>query len=243
MLIIPAIDIKEGKCVRLYQGNFQKEIVYDDDPLKVATNWQRQGAKLLHIIDLDGAKSGKIKHLKLIAEIVKKVSITIEVGGGIRNKDVIKELFEAGVERAILTTLAYENPALLKKVCGQYGEKILVSIDARDGFLSIKGWQEKTKEKAVDFAKRMQEAGVKKFIYTDIKTDGTLSGINLEEIKKFATSIGGKLIASGGISSLDDIRRIKDLGLSNLTGVIVGKALYTKAIKLEEAIREAQAVS
>ncbi|PIV63517.1 MAG: 1-(5-phosphoribosyl)-5-[(5-phosphoribosylamino)methylideneamino]imidazole-4-carboxamide isomerase, partial [bacterium (Candidatus Ratteibacteria) CG01_land_8_20_14_3_00_40_19] len=211
MLIIPAIDIKEGKCVRLYQGNFQKETLYNDDPLKVATNWQKQGAKLLHLVDLNGAESGKIKHLKLIAEIVKKVSIPIEVGGGIRNLETIKELFDTGVEKVILTTLAYENPGLLKKVCGQYGEKILVSIDVRDGFLSIKGWQEKTKVKAVDFARRMQETGVKGFIYTDIKRDGTLFGTNLDEIKKFATSIGGKLVASGGISNVDDIRRIKDL--------------------------------
>ena len=239
MLIIPAIDIKEGKCVRLFQGNFRKETVYDDDPLKVAINWQIQGAKLLHLVDLDGAKSGKIKHLKLITEIAKKVSIPVEVGGGIRDKDVIKELFAAGIEKIILTTLAYENPLLLKKVCGQYRERILVSIDARDGFLSIKGWQEKTEEKAIDFAKRMQEAGVKGFIYTDIKRDGTLFGINLKGIKKFAASIGGKLIASGGIKNLDDIRRIKDLGLSNLTGVIVGKALYSGAISLKEAIKVA----
>jgi len=236
MLIIPAIDIKEGKCVRLYQGNFQKETLYNDDPLKVATNWQKQGAKLLHLVDLNGAESGKIKHLKLIAEIVKKVSIPIEVGGGIRNLETIKELFDTGVEKVILTTLAYENPGLLKKVCGQYGEKILVSIDVRDGFLSIKGWQEKTKVKAVDFARRMQETGVKGFIYTDIKRDGTLFGTNLQGIKKFATSIGGKLVASGGISNVDDIRRIKDLRLPNLTGVIVGKALYTKAISLKKAI-------
>jgi len=239
MLIIPAIDIKEGKCVRLYQGNFQKETLYNDDPLKVATNWQKQGAKLLHLVDLNGAESGKIKHLKLIAEIVKKVSIPIEVGGGIRNLETIKELFDTGVEKVILTTLAYENPGLLKKVCGQYGEKILVSIDVRDGFLSIKGWQEKTKVKAVDFARRMQETGVKGFIYTDIKRDGTLFGTNLDEIKKFATSIGGKLVASGGISNVDDIRRIKDLRLPNLTGVIVGKALYSGTIKLQEAIKAA----
>ncbi|MCK4244408.1 MAG: 1-(5-phosphoribosyl)-5-[(5-phosphoribosylamino)methylideneamino]imidazole-4-carboxamide isomerase [Candidatus Omnitrophica bacterium] len=239
MLIIPAIDIKEGKCVRLFQGNFQKETVYDDDPIKVATNWQRQGAKLLHIVDLDGAKRGKIKHLGLIAEIAKKVSVPIEVGGGIRDLETIKELFDTGAEKVILTTLAYENPGLLKKVCGQYGEKILVSIDARDGFLSVKGWQEKTGEKAVDFAQRMQEAGVKGFIYTDIKRDGTLFGTNLPGIKKFAASIGGKLVASGGISNLDDIRRIKDLELPNLTGVIVGKALYTKTISLKEAIKVA----
>ncbi len=237
MLIIPAIDIKEGKCVRLFQGNFRKETVYDDDPIKVATNWQRQGAKLLHIVDLDGAKSGKIKHLSLIAEIAKKGSVPIEVGGGIRDLETIKELFDTGAEKVILTTLAYENPGLLKKVCGQYGEKILVSIDARDGFLSIKGWQEKTKEKTVDFARRMESSGVKGFIYTDIKRDGTLSGVNLQETKRFATSVRGKVVASGGISNLDDIRRIRDLGLSSLTGVIVGKALYTKAIKLREAIK------
>lgn len=239
MLIIPAIDIKEGKCVRLFQGNFQKETVYDENPLKIAGNWQKQGAKLLHIIDLDGARTGKIKHLKLIAKIAKKVSIPVEVGGGIRDLETIKELFDTGAEKVILTTLAYENPGLLKKVCGQYGERILVSIDVRDGFLSIKGWQEKTKEKAVDFAKRMESFGVKRFIYTDIKRDGTLLGINLKGIEKFAAAIKGETIASGGIGNLEDIRRIKDLGLSNLTGVIVGKALYSGTIKLQEAIKAA----
>lgn len=239
MLIIPAIDIKEGRCVRLEQGNFEKEIIYSDNPIEIAEKWEKQGAKLAHIVDLDGAKTGKIKHLKLIAEIIKNISIPVEVGGGIRDLETIKNLFNIGVENVILSTLAYENLSLLKKICEQYQEKISVSIDARNGFLSIKGWQEITKEKAIDFAKRIENLGVKRFIYTDIKRDGTLSGINLREIKKFAASIEGKVIASGGVSNIEDIRKIKNLKLNNLSGVIIGKALYTGAINLEEAIRVA----
>ena len=237
MLIIPAIDIKEGRCVRLYQGNFEKEIIYGDDPIKVAEKWGKQGAKLLHIVDLDGAKTGKIRHLSLIAEIVKNISIPVEVGGGIRDLETIKNLFNIGVENVILSTLAYENSSLLKKICEQYKEKISVSIDVRNRFLSIKGWQETTKEKAIDFAQRMEDSGVRRFIYTDIKRDGTLSGINLEGIKEFADSIQGKVVASGGVSNIEDIKRIRNLRLDNLTGIIIGKALYTGAINLEEAIK------
>ena len=225
--------------MRLEQGNFEKEIIYSDNPIEIAEKWEKQGAKLAHIVDLDGAKTGKIKHLKLIAEIIKNISIPVEVGGGIRDLETIKNLFNIGVENVILSTLAYENLSLLKKICEQYQEKISVSIDARNGFLSIKGWQEITKEKAIDFAKRIENLGVKRFIYTDIKRDGTLSGINLREIKKFAASIEGKVIASGGVSNIEDIRKIKNLKLNNLSGVIIGKALYTGAINLEEAIRVA----
>ena len=237
MLIIPAIDIKKGKCVRLFQGNFEKEIIYGDDPIEVAEKWEKQGAKLLHIVDLDGAKTGRIKHLKLIAEIIKNISIPVEVGGGIRDLDTIEELFAAGVGNVILSTLAYENSSLLKKICEQYQEKISVSIDAKEGFFSIKGWQETTKEKAIDFAQRMEVLGVKRFIYTDIKRDGTLSGINLEGIRKFAASIEGKVIASGGISNIEDVKRIKNLGLNNLSGIIIGKALYTGAIDLRKSLK------
>jgi len=236
MLIIPAVDIKNGRCVRLKQGDFEKEVIYGDDPIEVAEKWEKQGAKLVHIVDLDGAKTGKVKHLSLIAEIIRNISIPVEVGGGIRDLETIKELFAAGVENVILSTLAYENSSLLKKICEQYKGKISVSIDARNGFLSIKGWQEITKEKAIDFAQRMEDSGVKRFIYTDIKRDGMLSGINLEEIKKFAAAIKGKVIASGGLGKIEDVKRIKNLKLNNLTGVIIGKALYTGAINLEEVI-------
>lgn len=239
MLIIPAIDIKEGRCVRLEQGNFEKEIIYGDNPIEVAEKWEKQGAKLVHLVDLDGAKTGKIRHLKLIAEIIRNISVPVEVGGGIRDLETIKDLFNIGVENVILSTLAYENLSLLKKICEQYQEKISVSIDAKEGFFSIKGWQETTKEKAIDFAQRMENSGVKRFIHTDIKRDGTLSGINLEEIKKFTAAIEGKVIASGGVSNIEDVKRIKNLGLNNLTGVIVGKALYTGAIKLQAAIKVA----
>ena len=223
--------------MRLFQGNFEKEIIYGDDPIEVAEKWEKQGPKLVHIVDLDGAKTGRIKHLKLIAEIIKNISIPLEVGGGIRDLETVKNLFNIGVGNVILSTLAYENSSLLKKICEQYQEKISVSIDAKEGFLSIKGWQETTKEKATDFAQRMKVLGVKRFIYTDIKRDGTLSGINLDGIRKFAASIEGKIIASGGISNIEDVKRIKNLGLNNLSGIIIGKALYTGAIKLEEAIR------
>ncbi len=225
--------------MRLEQGNFEKEIIYGDNPIEVAEKWEKQGAKLVHLVDLDGAKTGKIRHLKLIAEIIRNISVPVEVGGGIRDLETIKDLFNIGVENVILSTLAYENLSLLKKICEQYQEKISVSIDAKEGFFSIKGWQETTKEKAIDFAQRMENSGVKRFIHTDIKRDGTLSGINLEEIKKFAASIEGKVIASGGVSNIEDVKRIKNLGLNNLTGVIVGKALYTGAIKLQAAIKVA----
>lgn len=237
MIIIPAIDIRNGKCVRLMQGKANAETIFSDDPLSVAINWQNKGAKLIHLVDLDGAFAGKPQNLHIIREIANAVAIPIEMGGGIRNQNTIEEVFQAGVYRAILGTSALKDYAFVEKACQEYGDRIAVGIDARDGMVATHGWTEVAEKPAVDFAIEMEKAGVKTIIYTDIKKDGMLTGPNIEATKAMAESTKKvDIIASGGVSSIKDIINLRPLEPLRVTGVIIGKALYTGDIDLQEAI-------
>jgi phosphoribosylformimino-5-aminoimidazole carboxamide ribotide isomerase len=242
MLIIPAIDLRNGKCVRLIQGNADAETVFSDDPIATALKWEGKGAKFLHVVDLDGAFTGSPKNLDVIKKIVDAVSISIEMGGGIRDASVVESVFKAGVYRAILGTSALKNPDFAREMCDLYGDRIAVGIDAKDGKVAIKGWTELGEKPAVDFAIEMKDAGIKTIIYTDIKRDGMLTGPNVEATKNLAVAVKGvNIIASGGMSSLDDIKNLKDIESYGVVGVIIGKALYTGDIELEEAIAVSQA--
>jgi phosphoribosylformimino-5-aminoimidazole carboxamide ribotide isomerase len=242
MLIIPAIDLRNGKCVRLIQGKVDAETIFSDDPVATALKWENKGAKFLHVVDLDGAFTGSPKNLDVIEKIVDAVSIPIEMGGGIRDASVVESVFKAGVHRAILGTSALKNPDFAGEMCDLYGDRIAVGIDAKDGKVAIKGWTELGEKPAVDFAIEMKNAGVKIIIYTDIKRDGMLTGPNVEATKNLAMAVEGvNVIASGGMSSLDDIKNLKDIEPYGVVGVIIGKALYTGDIELEEAIILSQA--
>jgi phosphoribosylformimino-5-aminoimidazole carboxamide ribotide isomerase len=240
MLIIPAIDLRGGKCVRLIQGKADAETVYSDDPVAMAVRWQSKGALLLHLVDLDGAFTGTQKNLDVVRKIVDALNIPVEIGGGIRDQEAIERVFQAGVQRAILGTSALKDPAFAEAICREYGDRIAVGIDARDGMVAIRGWTEVGEKSAIHFATEMEEAGIRTIIYTDIKRDGMLMGPNIEATKKVAQAVREtEVIASGGVSSLQDIRNLRNLELLGVTGVIVGKALYTGDLRLEDAISEA----
>lgn len=236
MLIIPAIDLKDGKCVRLEQGLMNKATVYSDDPATTARHWESQGAELLHVVDLDGAFAGIPKNLDAIKAIRKAVRMPIEVGGGIRDIATIDVLISIGIDRIILGTAAIENPAFVQQACEKFPGKIIIGIDAKDGMVAIKGWAEVTKVKAVDLAKQMQESGVIAVIYTDIKRDGMLSGPNIDATKALAGSLRIPVIASGGVSTMKDIQDLMTVRYSGVSGVITGKAIYSGSLNLKEAI-------
>lgn len=235
MRIIPAIDLRGGRCVRLRQGNFGAETVYADDPVQVAGSWQTQGATLLHVVDLDGARSGLPAHTETIRHICRTVAVPVQVGGGMRTLDAIESTLEAGAWRAVLGTAALENPALLAEVLRMWPDRIAVSLDARDGLLTTRGWLEATSEQTTVVAAALVKAGVRCIIYTDIARDGMLAGPNLAAIGAMqqVAREGVEVIASGGVGGLDDIRRLSELGVD---GVIVGKALYTGDVNLREAL-------
>jgi phosphoribosylformimino-5-aminoimidazole carboxamide ribotide isomerase len=236
MLIIPAIDLKEGKCVRLEQGLMDKATVYSDDPATTAKHWEAQGAELLHVVDLNGAFAGVPKNLDAIKAIRKAVKMPVEVGGGIRDLATIRSLVSIGIDRIILGTAAIENPDFVKEACGEFPGKIIAGIDAKDGLVAIKGWAEVTKVKAVDLAKRMQDYGVIAIIYTDIKRDGMLSGPNIEATKTLGEALHIPVIASGGVHTMKDIENLLTIRSSGVSGVITGKAIYSGSLDLKEAI-------
>lgn len=240
MLIIPAIDIKNGKVVRLTQGKFDQETIYFDHPYQVAKIWEEQGAPIIHVVDLDGAKDGIIKNRESIKEIVKSINIPIQVGGGIRALQTIEELFLMGVSKVILGTASVNNQLILKEAVEKFPHRIIVGIDAINGYVAIRGWQERSDLKAVELVLRMEEIGIKEIIYTDILRDGTLTGPNLGELISIAQSTRLKVIASGGISKLEDVKKIKNIEHLGIKGIIIGKALYNKKIDLEEAIKIAE---
>ena len=220
MLIIPAIDLKEGKCVRLEQGLMHKATIYSIDPATTAKHWEAQGAELLHVVDLDGAFAGAPKNLDAIKVIRAAVKMPIEVGGGIRDMSTVRKLVEAGVDRIILGTAAIQNPAFVEAACTVFPDRIIVGIDAKDGLVAIKGWAEVTTVKAVDLAKQMQEYGVIAIIYTDIKRDGMLSGPNVEATRLLAESLKIPVIASGGVSTIKDIQDLLAVRQSGIAGVV-----------------------
>ncbi len=236
MLIIPAIDLRNGKCVRLSQGRAEAETVYSVDPVAMAIRWQSEGAKLLHLVDLDGAFSGSPKNLPVIQEIIRAIEIPTELGGGIRDIERIEQMLEIGVWRTILGTAALKNPALVKDACAKFGERIAVGIDAKDGMVATRGWLDVSAKSAVLFAKEMEERGVKTIIYTDIKRDGMLTGPNVEFTGQLAEAVNVDVIASGGVSSLEDIKKLKSLEPLGVVGAITGRAIYTGNLDLKEAI-------
>ena len=231
MIVLPAIDIKGGKCVRLKQGLFDQETSYYDDPIFVAKMWEDKGAKYLHIVDLDGAFSGDQINVKIIEQIAKSVNIPIEVGGGIRTKEAIAKYIDIGASRVILGTKAVEDMNFVKEVCDLYPGKIAVSVDAKGDYVAVKGWVETSEVQALPFCEELVEAGVSTIVYTDISRDGMLSGPNLEMLKKLNETIDADFIASGGVAN---IQNIKDLMNLDLYGAITGKALYEETLTMEE---------
>ena len=231
--IVPAIDLRDGKCVRLYQGNYDEETIFSDDPVEVALEWQSLGAPRLHIVDLDGAATGELCNLDIIQEIASAILIPTQLGGGIRRLETIEQLLKAGIERVILGTAAVEDPKLIEEACRKFSESIIVSIDAREGHIATHGWCQETGLKTVEFAKAMMQLGVKRFIYTDISRDGTLTEPNFTTIAEMVNTTSLPVIAAGGISSLSHLKMLKSLGVE---AAIVGKALYTGDINLKQAI-------
>ncbi len=236
MIILPAIDLKEGRCVRLEQGLMDKDTVYNDDPAAQALLWQQQGGEYLHIVDLDGAFAGTPKNKSAIEAIVAAIEIPSELGGGIRDLQTIEAYLDLGINRVILGTIAKEKPELVKEACRLFPGQIVVGIDAKDGLVAVRGWADVTEKKATEMAKEMENFGVEAIIYTDIARDGMMQGPNIEATKALAESITIPVIASGGLSTLDDIRRLIEIEESGVTGVITGKAIYSGAIDLRAAV-------
>jgi phosphoribosylformimino-5-aminoimidazole carboxamide ribotide isomerase len=233
MEIIPAVDIKGGKCVRLYQGDYRRETVFSEDPVAVALEWQSQGAKRLHLVDLDGAADGEPRNVAIVETVVKQIGIPVQVGGGIRDEVTVAKLLAIGVGRVILGTAAVDNPELIQRLCQKYGEAIVVGIDARDGRVAIHGWQKGTEIAALELGLKMATLGVRRIIYTDIKRDGTLTKPGFEVIAEMVEGVNLPVIAAGGVSALSHLRKLGELGVE---GAIVGRALYTGDINLREAL-------
>lgn len=237
MDVIPAIDLLEGRCVRLYQGDYKQSEVFADDPVTVGRQWAEQGAAWLHLVDLDGAKTGQPTNFPVIAAIVEQLDISVQVGGGLRDRTSVANLLNLGVRRVILGTVALEQPELVQALCQEFPGQIVVGIDARHGRVATRGWLETSEVQAVDLAQQMATAGAAAIIYTDILRDGTLSGPNLESLRELATAIDIPVIASGGVSSVTDLLSLLALEPLGVTGAIVGRALYTGDVKLQEALR------
>ncbi len=237
MEVIPAIDLLDGKCVRLYQGDYDRASQFSERPAEVARNWEQQGATRIHVVDLDGAKQGKSVNLAAIEAIVRAVSIPIQVGGGLRGRASIARLLDLGVERTILGTIAVEQPNLVTELCQEFPQQILVGIDARNGKVATKGWLETSEIAATELAQRMAKQGVAAIIYTDIQRDGTLSGPNLPALRALAGAIDIPVIASGGVSSLGDLLSLLALEPLGIKGAIVGRAIYTGDLDLKEALQ------
>ncbi len=236
MIIIPAIDIKGGKCVRLLQGRMDAETVFSDDPPAMGIRWQSQGAQMLHVVDLDGAVEKKPKNIKTVGDIVQRVGIPVQVGGGIRDLETIGMYLNQGVHRIVIGTEAVRNPELVKTACRAFPEKIVVGIDSRAGFVAIEGWTQTTKTTAVDLAKKFEDCGVVAINFTDIERDGMRTGPNIAEIQKVARAVAIPIVASGGVSDMEDIKRLIPLEKDGVIGVIVGRALYDGSLDLRSAI-------
>ena len=236
MKIFPAIDIKDKKCVRLVKGEFDNKTEYDLSPVEQAKKYQDHGFKNLHIVDLDGALSGEIINLDIIQSIINKFDLKVEIGGGIRNIDSIKKYVDTGVEKVILGSAAIKDKDFLKKACEKFPNKIALGLDAKDGFLSVSGWKESSNQLTLDYLREVNDFGVSRLIYTDINRDGMKQSPNFDETIKVAEISNCPVIISGGVSSLDDVKKAKDL--KNVEGIIVGKAIYDGDIKLEELVKE-----
>ncbi|MBI3784855.1 MAG: 1-(5-phosphoribosyl)-5-[(5-phosphoribosylamino)methylideneamino]imidazole-4-carboxamide isomerase [Deltaproteobacteria bacterium] len=241
MLIIPAIDLKGGKCVRLMRGDMNAETVYGDDPLAMGRRWVDEGAEYLHVVDLDGAVSGQPVNAPAIAALCTSLSIPIEIGGGVRSVARAEELLALGVDCVIFGTAALAQPAVVEEACRRFPGRIAVGIDARDGKVAVQGWTETSGVEAVALARQVESYGACRIIYTDISRDGTQQGVNVAATKAIATAIKIPVTASGGVGSLDDIHALRRSGVANIESVIVGRALYTGAVRLADAIAAARA--
>ncbi|WP_457640874.1 1-(5-phosphoribosyl)-5-[(5-phosphoribosylamino)methylideneamino]imidazole-4-carboxamide isomerase [Persephonella sp.] len=232
--IIPAVDIKDGKAVRLYKGDPNAVTVYGENPVDMAKIWEEKGAKHLHIVDLDGAFEGKPKNYRLVERIVKKISIPVEFGGGLRSFDAVKTIIEIGVEKVVIGSLAYQNRREFEKIVETFPNKVILGIDAKDGKVAIKGWLEKTEYTPLEFAKQFDDMDIWGFLYTDVNRDGAMIGPNIEGTKYLAENLKHPVIASGGVGSIEDLKKLYSLKDFGVYGVVVGKALYEGKIKLEE---------
>lgn len=238
MIIFPAIDIRGGKAVRLYKGDFSQETVFGD-PVEMASRWEAAGGQFLHLVDLDGARAGKSINLDVVKKIIEKVNIPVELGGGIRTLENIQQVLDMGVKRVILGSVAAKNPELVKEACIQYKDRIVVGIDAKDGIVAVDGWEASGNVQAVVLAREMAQAGVERIIYTDISRDGTMEGVNVQSTAELARDSGVKVIASGGVKSIDDIKALLPYAKDGIEGVIVGKSIYSGTLDLSEAVRVA----
>ena len=241
MKIFPAIDIKDKKCVRLVKGNFDNKTEYETSPIDQAGRYKDHGFKNLHIVDLDGALTGETVNLDIIQEIVSKFDLNIEIGGGVRNFESIQKYTDAGVEKVILGSAAIKDKNFLKEACLKFPNKIALGLDAKDGYLSVSGWKENLNQLTLDFLKEVNDYGVSRLIYTDINRDGTKQSPNFEETEKIAEVSNCPVIISGGVSSMDDIKKTKKLNNKNIEGIIVGKAIYDGDINLDELAKEIDA--
>ncbi|MBU1052249.1 MAG: 1-(5-phosphoribosyl)-5-[(5-phosphoribosylamino)methylideneamino]imidazole-4-carboxamide isomerase [Proteobacteria bacterium] len=237
MIIIPAVDIKNGKCVRLLQGEKDRETIFSDDPSAMAQKWEKQGAKLIHVVDLDGAFEKTPVNLMAIKKILSTVKVDIQVGGGIRNEETAKMFLDIGVKRIVIGTEAHKNPKFVKDICRMYPKQVVVGIDAKKGFVAIEGWTETTEMKAVDLAKTYEDCGVAAINFTDIYRDGMQTGPNIEETKRLAESVNIPVVASGGVSTIDDIRNLLSIEKYGVVGVITGKAIYSGTLDFREAVK------
>lgn len=237
MIIYPAVDIKDGKCVRLSQGKFNDVTVYSENPVDMALKWERAGAGYLHVIDLDGARHGEPQNIAVVSELAVKLGIPVQLGGGIRTIEIIENVLSKGVQRVILGTSAVKDPELVKTALKTFEHNIVIGIDAKDGHVAIEGWEKTSKFTAVEFARKMESLGAKTIIYTDISKDGMLSGPNLNAMEEMAGAVKVEIICAGGVSSIKDVINLKNAGIS---GAIIGKAIYTGDIDLAEAIEAAK---
>lgn len=241
MLIYPAIDLKDGQCVRLVQGRAEDKTVYGLDPAMMAKNFERQGAEYLHVVDLDGAFKGEPGNLEAVKAIARSINIPFQVGGGLRSHDNVRALLECGAARVIIGTRAVSSPDFIQSLIREFGpERIVVGIDARDGMVAIHGWVEVSELQAVDFGRRMKKLGIKTTVFTDVSRDGLLQGPNLDSIRSMALETGLEVIASGGVSSRENIRQLKTMESLGVKGAVIGKALYEGRISLTEALEEAR---
>ncbi len=240
MLILPAVDLKGGKCVRLYQGEMRTAKVYSDLPEETALKWQSLGAKMLHIVDLDGAMAGEPRNLGAISRILQAVEIPIELGGGIREERIVEDYLQLGVSKVILGTAAYQNREMLRRVCVRFPGRIAVGIDAKGGFVAVQGWQEVTELRAMDLAKELEDAGSSHIIYTDIVRDGALSGPNLGATAQLAEAVSIPVVLSGGMHSHEDLKAAAKLESKGVKAVILGRSIYEGTIDLAKAIEEIQ---
>lgn len=236
MIIIPAIDIKDGKCVRLAQGKFDRVTTYADNPLDMALLWARKGAELIHIVDLDGSVAGRPRNADIILNIVENINVPVQIGGGIRDMETIRFYLDQGVSSVILGTTALQNQQIVREACTVFPGRIILGIDALNGKVAVRGWTENTEKNAVDLARQYEPYGVKAIVYTDIERDGMGTGINMKATRELADSVSIPVIASGGVASIADVDNLMVVEGGSIFGVIIGRALYTGAVDLEEAI-------